>query len=147
MKYFILAILLIASILMLCSCNKEGGTIRTGEGNLIIEYTNVVQMLANNESFVRIYDNRKVEYGNKYEDNTKEFILEEEKYNEIVNLAFSKKVLSLEGKDLSDPNVLDGYYRYITLYTEDGKEIRIGGSNPSNKTFNSLVSLINNTIK
>ena len=62
--------------------------------------------------------------------------------SKIPFLAFSKKVLMLEGKDISNSMVLDGYYEYITIY-DNKKEIRIGGSNPSNKYFDKLERMLN----
>lgn len=141
----IFSVLLIVFVLLLLSGCEEEMIVRNGNGNLIIEYTNEPQALMNHKYYIRIYDNKEIEYG--LEDDIKKTTISQEQYDEILKMAFSKKILSLDGKPLYDPNVLDGYYTYITIYNENGSSVRIGGSNPNNKSFNKLEHLINECVK
>lgn len=141
--YVFLGIAIIGALIFgLVLYNKENPIDINGDGNMIIEYTEEPQALMNSMRYIRIYDNKKVEFGRQESDVVRTKTISDEKYNEIINIAFSKKFLSLEGKDISDSRVLDGYFTYITVYTENSKGVRIGGSNPSQKTFNKLVRLI-----
>ena len=138
----VFVILVILIILIIVQNKKEKDITIQGNGNLIIEYTNEPQSIMNSKRIIRIYDNKGVEFALENSDVVRTKFISDEEYQNIINLAFSKKILSLEGKDISNSNVLDGYWTYITIYTENSKGIRIGGSNPSNKEFNKLVRLI-----
>ena len=148
MRKIILLIVLLVLIIINVACDKKknNNVVKEGKGDLIIEYTSSPQELANTTYYIRIYDNKKVRYGMEGEKKDKRKTLSDQEYQDIINLAFSKKVLSLEGKDISNSMVLDGYFEYITIY-DNKKEIRIGGSNPSNKYFNKLVGMINGVKK
>ena len=148
MKYELIPILLLIIAIVVTACaknNKKDNKVIKGN-ELLIEYSNSPQELANSTFIIKIYDNRVVEYGEK-EDKKKKINTNEELFNEIVDLAYSKNISKLEVKDISNKNVLDGYYTYITIYNEDNTSIRIGGSNPSNKYFDKLEKLINDSIK
>lgn len=138
----VFVILVILIILIIVQNKKEKDITIQGNGNLIIEYTNEPQSIMNSKRIIRIYDNKGVEFARENSDVVRTKFISDEEYQNIINLAFSKKILSLEGKDISNSNVLDGYFTYITIYTENSNGIRIGGSNPSNKEFNKLVRLI-----
>lgn len=149
MRRIALLLVLFALVILSVACNKKKNNnviIKEGKGNLIIEYTSSAQELANSTYYIKIYDNKKIRYGREEDKNDKSKTIKDKDYQEIINIAFSDKFLSLEGKDISNKNVLDGYYKYITIY-DNKKEIRIGGSNPSNKYYNELESLINSITK
>ena len=138
-------IVLLIMALIVTACSKNDKKI-INNNKLLIEYTNSPQELANSTYIIKIYGNRIVEYGEK-EDKKKKNNIDENLFNEIIDLAYSKKISKLEGKDISNNMVLDGYYTYITIYNEDNKSIKIGGSNPKNKNFDKLEKLIEESIK
>ena len=146
-KIILVIVLLILIVINIISDNRsKNNDVKEGKGDLLIEYTSSAQELANSTYYIRVYDNKKIRYGMEGEKKDKRKKLSDKEYQEIINIALSKKFLALEGKDIADKNVLDGYYEYITVY-EGKKEVRIGGSNPANKYFNKLVKLLNDITK
>ena len=147
MRKIILLIVLLVLIVINVFMDKRNNNSnkKEGKGDLIIEYTRSSQELANSTYYIRIYDNTKVRYGMEGEKKDKRKTLSDKKYQELVKLVFSKKILNLEGKDISNKRVLDGYFEYVVIY-DNKKEIRIGGSNPTNNNFNELVKKINNIV-
>ena len=147
MKKILIPILLLTVLSLItsaCSSNNKKNT----SNKLLIEYTKSPQEMANSTYIIQIYANRKVKYGNKENKDYMTVDIEEKLFNHVLEIAYSKNINKLNGKDISDKKVLDGYLTYITIYNEkENKEIKIGGSNPKNKYFNELERLLSSCVK
>ena len=141
-KIFVILILfLILSISSSCGMTKN--VVRTGKGDLVIEYTSEAIFTDGknkNVNFIRLYDDKTISIGTNEKIKTKKDVASEE-YQEIINYAFSSKFINLK-EDLSDKSVLDGSKQYITLFFEDGTSKKTGGVNPTNKTFQKLYDML-----
>ena len=136
-------IILLLNIVFCTACNMSKEIIRVGNGNLVLEY-NSYAIFSNtakpNVYYIRIYDDKTISIGSNDELKLKKEIADED-YQKIVNYAFSSKFINLK-EDLSDKSVMDGSYRYIILYNEDGTSKKYGGANPSNRTFLKLYDML-----
>ena len=109
---------------------------------LVIEYNHYSCCIANPPVYeIKLYADKYITYGYKESDEIKKVKLTDLEYNEIVNYAFSNKILSLK-KGLTDPNILDGSHSSITLYANGKKIYSNGGDNVTNGRYNKLVHLL-----
>ena len=141
MKKKILIILLL--LLICCACGVTKNIIRSGKGDLVLEYTSSSAFGNASEKevyFIRLYDDKTISTG--YNDTIKNKIdVSDDDYQKIIDYAFSSSFTNLK-EDLTDGRVMDGSSNYITLFFEDGTSKKYGGLNPTNKKFVKLYEML-----
>ncbi len=142
-------ILILVAILLLTGCSLKKVDKPKNYGNdegLILYFEEGSWSTANPEiSETRIYSDKTITYGYRTNDEKYEIgnmKLPDEAYQSIVDIAFSKKFLSLD-KDITGFETEGGSSSYITIYY-DGKSFRTGGQNIKDKTYQKLVELVHN---
>ncbi len=141
-KKVIISIVVLVLLFISTGCTSKN-IVRSGHGDMVLEYTS--QSLygtmedSNNIYYIRLYDDKTINVGN---NNTNQKVdVDFETYQKIINYAFSSSFVNLN-EDLSDKGVMDGSKQFITLYFEDGSSKKIGGNNPSNKSFKKLYKML-----
>ena len=136
-------ILMSLLLLICCACGMSKNIIRSGNGDLVIEYKSSPVFTSseyNNDYYIRLYDDKTISTGKGDKISTKVDVSDED-YQEIINYAFSNSFINLK-EDLSDDSVMDGSSQYITLFFEDGTSKKYGGMNPTNKKFEKLYEML-----
>lgn len=147
MKYKYLKVFVVLFFVFLISgCNSDKKLYKEYNKNgLIIEYRvgsnygTLDEM--NNKYIIKLNSDKILSYGYKNDEELKSKKLTQKQFEEIINYAFSKDIISLN-KDLSDPNTLDGSSSYITIYYDNNESKTMGGLNPNNEKYSKLIKLL-----
>ena len=141
-------LLIVLLLLICCACGVGKDIVRTGKGNLIIEYS-TVPVFTNSELnegyYIRLYDDKTISVVNDGKMSDKQDV-SDKVYQDIVNYAFSSSFVNLK-ENLSDDKVMDGSSKYITLFFEDGTSKKYGGINPTNNKFEKLCEMLQEALK
>lgn len=156
----ILLIVLIAVTTLLTGCSDNNKIELTENYNEIVEYETqpsygttedfyILHFRVNNNNTIEIYGTFDEFVFNGEEDVrvTLDYIegivmnISEEEKLHMVDTLSKNRFMSLD-KDLSTDS-LDGSYRFLTVYDEQGNVLRcVGGLNPDNKKFSNIVNSI-----
>lgn len=145
MKKYLVIVLLALFVITGCGSKKEEDK-KPNDNGVVVFYKSypmhgTVESMEN-YYYVELSTDKKLKTGYANTDKIEEKYLTDEKYNEIIDYAFSKKFISLS-KDISDNMVADGTRSSIIIYYSDGTSFTTGGANPNNKVYNKLVYLLN----
>jgi hypothetical protein len=139
--------LIIPLLLTGCVSNSK---LEPATSDMVLEYTSSVNggsiEEVNNYYYIRVYADKRLIEGYANLDGFKEINLTDSQYQELIDLAFTKKFKKM-GSDISDKHILDGSSQHITLFYADGTTFKTGGLNPTNKQFKNVVEKLNSFIK
>lgn len=146
-------IVLIAFVVLVTGCGKKEDEKKFkrpeklgNENNVVIEYESIAGSVAGSPTDrIVIYTDKKadIEHTDKLveaENRKKTVTLSEEEYQEIIDLAFQEKFMTLK-TDLTTEQTAGGSVEYITIYY-DKTSREVGGQNIEDETFKKLEKLI-----
>ncbi len=146
-------VILIALVVLLTGCGKkeeekkfERPKTLGNENNVVIEYKSIAGSVAGSPTDrIVIYTDKKadIEHTDKIseaENRKRTVILSEKEYQEIIDLAFQERFMTLNN-NLTTEQTEGGSVEYITIYY-DKTSRKVGGQNIENETFKKLEKLI-----
>ena len=90
---------------------------------------------------IKVYSDKTITYGYDSSGKFTKVELTDEQYDELIDYAFSSKILTLD-EDISDNDSCDGGYSYIKLHFADNTTFKTGGLNPYNENYRKLVTML-----
>lgn len=142
-----LLVIILTFILNVSGYNLNGIKIEKQPANdgVVIHYSSYVAYGTIEETEnvyrIKVYSDKTITYSYDLKGNFERVKLTDEQYDELINYAFSSKILNLD-KDISDNDSCDGGYSYVKLHFDDDTTFETGGLNPNNKDYRKLVTML-----
>lgn len=90
---------------------------------------------------IKVYSDKTITYSYDSSGKFTKVELTDEQYDELIDYAFSSKILTLD-EDISDNDSYDGGYSYVKLHFADNTTFETGGLNPYNGNYKKLVNML-----
>lgn len=137
-------LILICLVLFLTACTSKQTIKEESKEGIVIQHFVRNDNDLDNDYNIEVYSDKKIVYSYLSYDGFEEIKLSDNQYEELINYAFSSKLLSLDENISSDKS---GVSSYVVLYFEDGTIFKTGGINPNNKNYKKVITMLNNYFK